>query len=828
MRRRAILIGQHEYKDERLRTMSAPLVDVEELADVLGDNAVGGFACEKVLDATEARVRERIAATLKDCSREDVVLLYFSGHGLRAADGQLYLTAVDTKVELLEATATSAAWITERLDKGCLARQQVLVLDCCYSGAHSSGTKAGDVVGTNVQFNSDAQGRVILAASDATQFAWHESRDVGVAERSFFTQGLVHGLRTGQADANKDGVITVEEAFAFAREWVRSKGAKQTPQRWSHRQTDDIHLARSPTFVAPPLPTDVASVLRRVALEQEPLPDERARRRSARGILAGGGLVGGVAVGSFLFHFAQGDARTVSVSFAGVQKCLIGSPIGSDDSIRHRLRGEELAELSAARGGWPRNCGDQVQAYHGALLADGYVEKGQDSLYWSRKLSDDIVAGNVPVAIRDAERLLSVAAADGITPSAALLPEVPSAPPPRYTKGLDDVVPSNIVTACRTCDVTTESHLPDSPYVLFEDRTHDAPPLLCQFTSVTFHCRHPPIPHTAVKLTMIGTRDESAAPLLFAGDQGTEGVFRSTNGAQVERLLVQTAFAGGSGYVALAGFPEPGGRGDFRLIEQAGPDMPARSRLIARDSVDRHARMINRKALLWDRLYLSLYYEGAEENKVKIVPLPFTDFDSAVDMARTKIYNAEFDGCRDGDNVAVVQGDPSFGSLTFRVLGAFTGWKERPDVTGGMACTGSQVWFTSLGAGRLSQAACTAQSCSEVVNVDDKFLRATAESVPRAEAVTVDGNVLVAWATRDRGGIRVRGGPIARISDTSDDVAFDDGFYDRDMTLASTVDRFTLVAARHFAVLLLETVRGTVAVQLLPDGRSTFMNGSTE
>ena len=49
---------------------------------------------------------------------------------------------------------------------------------------------------------------------------------------SVFTAGLVEGLRTGAADADGDGYVSVDEAYDYAYRYVLSSGASQTPQRW--------------------------------------------------------------------------------------------------------------------------------------------------------------------------------------------------------------------------------------------------------------------------------------------------------------------------------------------------------------------------------------------------------------------------------------------------------------------------------------------------------------------------------------------------------------------------------------------------------------------
>ena len=49
---------------------------------------------------------------------------------------------------------------------------------------------------------------------------------------SIFTNALLAGLREGAADVDNDGLVSVDEAYNYAFNQVRARGAAQTPQRW--------------------------------------------------------------------------------------------------------------------------------------------------------------------------------------------------------------------------------------------------------------------------------------------------------------------------------------------------------------------------------------------------------------------------------------------------------------------------------------------------------------------------------------------------------------------------------------------------------------------
>src|SRR5256886_4070141 len=66
------------------------------------------------------------------------------------------------------------------------------------------------------------RGRVVLTATSATQLAWEGDEPTSP---SIFTRYLVRGLKTGEADSNKDGSITVRSE--------ERRVGKECRSRWS-------------------------------------------------------------------------------------------------------------------------------------------------------------------------------------------------------------------------------------------------------------------------------------------------------------------------------------------------------------------------------------------------------------------------------------------------------------------------------------------------------------------------------------------------------------------------------------------------------------------
>ena len=136
-------------------------------------------------------------------------------------------------------------------------RRQALILDCCHSGAVARGAKGapGLSVGTAAAFEGTGYARVVLTATDSTQYAWEGDQVIGEAEKSVFTHYLIEGLQTGAADSNADGWVTLNELYDYVRAQVVTRTPRQTPAMWAYQQQEAIIIARNPRPV--PQPTEL-------------------------------------------------------------------------------------------------------------------------------------------------------------------------------------------------------------------------------------------------------------------------------------------------------------------------------------------------------------------------------------------------------------------------------------------------------------------------------------------------------------------------------------------------------------------------------------------
>ncbi len=255
----ALIIANTDYTDPGLAKLSAPGRDAEEFARVLKSQDICGFENVNVLlNQSEPAVRDTIDAFFDQKKPDDLLVLYFSGHGVRDEQGVLYLALQNTNRFRLRTTAIKSDFIRESMDQS-RSKRQVIILDCCNSGAFAKGTKAvtGGSVGTASAFEGRGYGHVVLTASDATQFAWEGDKVIGETQNSLFTHFLVKGLE-GEADNDGDGRITTNELYDYAYEQIVGVTPKQTPSKWSYKEQGEIALRESTRIEdikAVPLPT---------------------------------------------------------------------------------------------------------------------------------------------------------------------------------------------------------------------------------------------------------------------------------------------------------------------------------------------------------------------------------------------------------------------------------------------------------------------------------------------------------------------------------------------------------------------------------------------
>jgi molecular chaperone DnaK len=250
MAKKALIIANSRYDDERFAPLPGAAADAATLACVLADPAIEEFTVETVVDTGLRATMRAIQLFFSSAKASDLLLLHLSLHGWKDIRNRLYFIACDTERDLPEATAMSADFVSDLMGQS-RSERIVLLLDCCYSGAFTAGMihRSSAAPQVNVSEPFAGKGRVVITSSTSLQFA-HES-DPSVlssqaeAQPSPFTAAVVKGLRDGAADLDRDGRISVSELYEYVHTQVLQKVPGQTPTLSVNNAQGTIYLTRS-------------------------------------------------------------------------------------------------------------------------------------------------------------------------------------------------------------------------------------------------------------------------------------------------------------------------------------------------------------------------------------------------------------------------------------------------------------------------------------------------------------------------------------------------------------------------------------------------------
>lgn len=241
----ALLIGVSEYQPG-LDPLPSAVKDVEALQKVLQHPDIGSFAEVKMLPNPERQAMEEAIETLfAGRQKDDLVLLFFSGHGIKDESGTLYLatrtTRKNTQGELVKATAVSARFVQDIMSNS-RSKRQVVILDCCFSGAFAEGWLAKDDGSVDVKTQLGGEGRVVLTSSTSTQYSFEQQG----TDLSIYTRYLVKGIESGAADRDSDGIVSVDELHEYARIKVQEAAPAMKPEIYAVKEGFKIRLAKAP------------------------------------------------------------------------------------------------------------------------------------------------------------------------------------------------------------------------------------------------------------------------------------------------------------------------------------------------------------------------------------------------------------------------------------------------------------------------------------------------------------------------------------------------------------------------------------------------------
>lgn len=168
-RSRAILIGTSDYeRQEMLQGLPAIRNNLTALEAILTNPRTGVFRSDSciVVDTPDSPRSLMARLTRGAALAEDVLLVYYAGHGLLNPAGDLHLAVRETDQGQLDGTAVPYEWIRQTLLNS-IAKLRILILDCCFSG-RAVGAMSSD---SAALAQIDISGTYILASTTANQIS---------------------------------------------------------------------------------------------------------------------------------------------------------------------------------------------------------------------------------------------------------------------------------------------------------------------------------------------------------------------------------------------------------------------------------------------------------------------------------------------------------------------------------------------------------------------------------------------------------------------------------------------------------------------------------
>jgi hypothetical protein len=207
---------------------------------------MGGFDEVKHLSNPNPPVmREALETLFSGRTQDDVVLLFFSGHIVWDDSGKLYLaTAITPKsprTELIRVSAIPISFVHDLISHS-PCQHHIVILDCCLNllSAPQMATHEDQTLEIKSLLGGNRQS--ILACFTPIQEI-SEPRDY---PHSIYTRYLVEGIKTGAADLNHEGSISVRELHEYATQRTQIAAPLLKPEFYSTEGGEKMVLFKAP------------------------------------------------------------------------------------------------------------------------------------------------------------------------------------------------------------------------------------------------------------------------------------------------------------------------------------------------------------------------------------------------------------------------------------------------------------------------------------------------------------------------------------------------------------------------------------------------------
>lgn len=239
IQRYAVIVGISDYQQSpRVPDLKFAARDAKTINDFLTFPAGGGFPRGNVkllLDrnATIVNVRSAINDFLAAPVEDDLVVIYFGGHGSPDPKNpsNLYLLCHDSHPDRFGGTALPMREIDLALKYNIKSKRVIVMTDACHAaGIGAPEGRKGEVSRQAAERLNEYWRKLAASRTGITKIAASESDQISQENvrwgggHGVFTHHLLEGLKgaaDGWLDKEKDGFVTIAEAFEYLRNKVR-------------------------------------------------------------------------------------------------------------------------------------------------------------------------------------------------------------------------------------------------------------------------------------------------------------------------------------------------------------------------------------------------------------------------------------------------------------------------------------------------------------------------------------------------------------------------------------------------------------------------------
>lgn len=213
-------IGISEYKNIRYK-LDYAAGDAQSIIDIFENQNKLYQGISTVLktniEAKRADILNSIDWLINEATQKDVVIMFIAGHGINDGLNNYYFLSYDADIQSLRSTAVKWTEFKDVITN--LPSKVILFVDACHSGNILGSRKRGeaDITTAIKDLIAAGTGQVIMTATTDNSAAYEDAS----WEHGAFTKALMDGLKSMQADFDKNNIVTIKELDFYITQRVK-------------------------------------------------------------------------------------------------------------------------------------------------------------------------------------------------------------------------------------------------------------------------------------------------------------------------------------------------------------------------------------------------------------------------------------------------------------------------------------------------------------------------------------------------------------------------------------------------------------------------------